>query len=110
MHGGFVSRVLSGFSSILAPVFCLMKIGFATGFGPPTGFVRVVSPETMNSPPLESKLIVKKSPSLRSPLSKLGLALHVVPLRQILPTWMGRPDAFATSNCGPTNLRDPSEH
>ena len=48
--------------------------------------------------PLWSKLTVKKSPSLRSPPSKEVLALQAVPSRQILPTWTGRPEAFATNH------------
>ena len=65
-----------------------MKIGFATGFGPPVGLFRVVSAEAMKMLPEWSKFTVKKSPSRRSPPSKFGFALHVVPLRQILPEWM----------------------
>src|SRR3712207_4345786 len=87
-----------------------MKIGFATGFGPPVKLFSVVSPDTMNMLPLWSKFTVKKSPSRRSPPSKFVDALHVVPLRQILPLWIGRPDAFTTVNCGSTKCFSPSEH
>src|SRR5688500_4161265 len=109
MQRGRVLRVLSGSSSILVPVFCLMKIGFEMDLSAPVGLCSIVSAEAMIRFPSRSKLIVKKSPSRRSPPSKLGFALHVVPLRQILLSWIGRPDAFVTENCGGTNCLDPSE-
>jgi hypothetical protein len=36
-----------GFASIIAPLVCWMKIGFATGFGVPNGLFNRVSADTM---------------------------------------------------------------
>src|SRR5688500_14578124 len=109
MQSGRVLRVLSGLTSILAPPSCLMNSGLEIVFAPPVGLGSIVSAVAMMRLPSRSKLMVKKSPRRRSPPSKLGFALHVVPLRQILLSWIGRPDAFVTENCGGTNCLDPSE-
>src|SRR5688572_375995 len=110
MQRGRVLRVLSGLTSIFAPVFCLMKIGFEIDLSPPVGLFNIVSAEAMMRFPSRSKLIVKKSSRRRSPPWKFGFAVQFVPLKQILLSWIGRPEAFVTESCGSTNFLEPSEH